>query len=691
MQKILLGAASITLLTQPLFGASQSKITTIGNKTTVNYDEAKRTHLITTTAIKDKNAFNAFKDFTLHSNEIANLKFPDNTNNLINFVKNKIDIQGTLNAVRNNKIGGNLYFLSSEGLILGKGGVINAGAFYAMTPTKGFMDKFIPTDNTLNLNGVDKEISYIVDRKISDYNSAYTYGVNINPLGEIIIEGKINALNGIGLYSGGKDSEDTSKNGLVIKSGAQLKTIARDELSTFVNLDGIDLPEADDIVTKEGNIELVSVQNNTHHTSSIGKYATGYSSFSPASASANIEMSGSIYGRNEIKLTSYASNGSVHWISENGNRSFDNAAKISDVYSSVTVDGTVIGKNGVSVKALSESDIQLDKMNVTSMLLELAGQAFFPFPLNIDANVVKSNTNSYVNITKAALLQSDKSVSVNSITKSTSIAGADTSLIVLDKAADSKFNWLPEVSSTVVISEASSKVDFNGTAYSYLNKNDKLGTKAISLLSQSDNTLQSTSTAVSMDSHSALDAAITVGKFSNKALMNIGKQARFLTPQMVEIDVIANNKNNISAKTSIGNTAYAAPAVAVSIFDSEATANYEGNFTSNIQVGSFTFRVIDNILSDKLNASSGIAPLSPLDEEYHRVVKKTLEGIYSKFKINTTIANNLPDEKLAKFSVAGALAYGGGKHSATLNFKPGSKLVTTGDLIIKAGLNVEDT
>ena len=104
----------------------------------------KKTHTITTTLTKGEKAFNAFKDFTLHSNEIANLQFPNSTKNLLNFLKNKIDVQGTLNAVKNNKIGGNLYFLSSEGLILGKGGVINAGAFYAMTPTKGFMDKFIP-------------------------------------------------------------------------------------------------------------------------------------------------------------------------------------------------------------------------------------------------------------------------------------------------------------------------------------------------------------------------------------------------------------------------------------------------------------------------------------------------------------------------------------------------------------------
>ena len=133
IQKILLSVTGITMLASPLFGASQSKITALGSQTKINYDEAKKTHTITTSLTKGENAFNAFKDFTLHSNEIANLQLPNGSKNLLNFVRNKIDIQGTLNAVKNNKIGGNLYFLSSEGLIVGKGGVINAGAFYAMT------------------------------------------------------------------------------------------------------------------------------------------------------------------------------------------------------------------------------------------------------------------------------------------------------------------------------------------------------------------------------------------------------------------------------------------------------------------------------------------------------------------------------------------------------------------------------
>ena len=46
----------------------------------------------------------------------------------------RIDINGTLNAIRNKQIGGNLFFLSPGGMAVGKGGVINTGALYMMAP-----------------------------------------------------------------------------------------------------------------------------------------------------------------------------------------------------------------------------------------------------------------------------------------------------------------------------------------------------------------------------------------------------------------------------------------------------------------------------------------------------------------------------------------------------------------------------
>ena len=113
-----------------------------------------------------------------------------------------------------------------------------------MTPTKGFMEKFIGKDS-LHYESLDNEIDYILNRKISNYNAAYDYGVTINPYGEIIIEGKINTINGIGLYAGGvgenkDENEEVYKNGLIITNTASLNTFTKDQLSSFVNLDGID-------------------------------------------------------------------------------------------------------------------------------------------------------------------------------------------------------------------------------------------------------------------------------------------------------------------------------------------------------------------------------------------------------------------------------------------------------------------
>ena len=347
LQKIILSAAGITMLAQPLFAGSSSSITNLGSQTKIDYDEGTKTHTITTDKVIGKNAFNAFKTFTLSSNEIANLKFPDNTENLLNFVKSNIDIQGTLNAVKNNRIGGNLYFLSSEGLILGKGGVINAGAFYAMTPTKGFMDKFIGKDNKLNLSRVDNEIEYITSRTISNYNERYDYGVTINPYGEITIEGKINTINGIGLYAGGRgeveeNGKKVTKNGLKIANTAVLNTLDKNDLSSFVNLKGIDLPQATDIVADEGGIELVSVQDNTHQDSKIFEYLSGYTSFSTADAFAKIESDGVINSRNNVDVTAYASNGHVSWIKTDDSgeiirSEFEQVANIASVSSLVSI------------------------------------------------------------------------------------------------------------------------------------------------------------------------------------------------------------------------------------------------------------------------------------------------------------------------------------------------------------------
>ena len=65
----------------------------------------------------------------------AGTKTDNNHANLVNVVNSKIDIDGTVNAIRNNRIGGNLYFLSSDGMAVSSGGVIARLAQHALAVT----------------------------------------------------------------------------------------------------------------------------------------------------------------------------------------------------------------------------------------------------------------------------------------------------------------------------------------------------------------------------------------------------------------------------------------------------------------------------------------------------------------------------------------------------------------------------
>ena len=76
--------------------------------------------------VKDGNALNNFNDFALKQHDVANLHMGE-ANHQINVVKNKIDIDGVVNAIKDNKIGGDVYFFSNAGIAVGANGVFNVG------------------------------------------------------------------------------------------------------------------------------------------------------------------------------------------------------------------------------------------------------------------------------------------------------------------------------------------------------------------------------------------------------------------------------------------------------------------------------------------------------------------------------------------------------------------------------------
>ena len=84
--------------------------------------------------VKDGNALNKFDKFGIKQHDVANLHMEE-ANHQINVVKNKIDIDGVVNAIKDNKIGGDVYFFSNAGIAVGSHGVFNVGRLTLGTNT----------------------------------------------------------------------------------------------------------------------------------------------------------------------------------------------------------------------------------------------------------------------------------------------------------------------------------------------------------------------------------------------------------------------------------------------------------------------------------------------------------------------------------------------------------------------------
>lgn len=109
--------ADVTVSDQKHYG-NTVKVTDIANSGK-QYD-------ITNQQVKDGNALNKFNDFGIKQHDVANLHMGE-ANHQINVVKNKIDIDGVVNAIKDNKIGGDVYFFSNAGIAVGANGVFNVG------------------------------------------------------------------------------------------------------------------------------------------------------------------------------------------------------------------------------------------------------------------------------------------------------------------------------------------------------------------------------------------------------------------------------------------------------------------------------------------------------------------------------------------------------------------------------------
>lgn len=190
---------------------------------------------VTTSTIRGSNAFNSFSKFDVYQGNVVNLHVPGAALNLLNLVHGQASsIDGILNAYKNGRIGGNVFFANPYGFLVGAPGVINVGALTVMTPTRAFMDSFFLAP------GVPSEVSA---------SMILNGTAPIDRDGLISIRGRINASGNIRLNGGN-----------VINSGSITTNAAspgnEPEFSALVNTEG--LQSGGVIVAENGSIRILS-------------------------------------------------------------------------------------------------------------------------------------------------------------------------------------------------------------------------------------------------------------------------------------------------------------------------------------------------------------------------------------------------------------------------------------------------
>ena len=99
---------------------------------------------VTTRTVHGKSGFNSFHRFNIGNGQTVNLHLPQGTANLLNLVQGeRSQLDGVLNAYKDGRIGGNVFFLNPLGVVVGAGGTLNVGNLTLATPTQPFMSRLM--------------------------------------------------------------------------------------------------------------------------------------------------------------------------------------------------------------------------------------------------------------------------------------------------------------------------------------------------------------------------------------------------------------------------------------------------------------------------------------------------------------------------------------------------------------------
>lgn len=606
-QKIVSAVTAIGFVMQPV-AALASTITRTDGGPAVNFNNNGVADIFASQVVNKNVAINKFAEFKLDANNIANMYFgvdkDGNAGNLVNFVDSRIDINGTVNAIQNKKIGGNLFFFSSDGMAVGKSGVINAGALYVATPTSTKFDEYKKLDTEDQFNTIIKDEGFAK--------------IPINASGTISVLGKVNAVNAVNMRAAkigvGKNVSENAIGDVAAgatATGASISTGVTGvvNIKDIVNVEGVN---TDTLLIAEktgsGNIVLAAYNNynDNYSVKDDFKNIAGES----VNAEVTIAQDAEVKATGNAKLSAQALNNVVVEKSDQYKENYTPSTttnshlygQIVTTNATVNVDGTVeatqvdITADAVNRYVSAESSV-LNTHNITSNIMgALTG--------NVDASYAVLNSNAEVNVGQSAeinakgsdtkIVDSDgkeviqPALNIQANSRMEAGAGASTALLKAMNVGGS--NIIPAAAVTYSETHNEAAVKINGELKSH---------DGTSVTAFADSKVNSEAKATTMDvseNPNTLNVALNITTGDNKSSVTIGKTAK-MTELQNDVNIEAKSVNSVltKAEVSTGEKAVIATAINVTDYDSKANVNINGNVSS--KDGSLSVNA-ENVLTD---------------------------------------------------------------------------------------------
>lgn len=608
-----------SLLTLPLTAVAEAldhAITVDPNwtGTTITSSQNNLHHDISTTHINGSVAANKFTKFQVGEKHLVDMHLPTNTNHLVNFVDNKISVNGTVNALKGSKVGGNLYFVSPQGMIVGKTGVINAGSLTAVITTDDAYKKYSElSDKKLPLGLGQKE-----EEALATLQKMQQGEVPLNPAGVITVKGSINTGNRITLAA----------SQIHLESGAKLSNLETDFKDLVHIKEGQNLVTqssvSDTMVTREaadgsGDILLLA-RSDSSATGSIAGSVTKQK----VQATVKVANGASVKSRGNVKVSSMAGNG-VYDIDktlrpsgydqltaeekakkdrEVGHFVSDGKHKLLDVSSEVTIDGVITVAKDLDVSSVAENRLVKSSTTMadlsTGLTLEILGTAT---PFNEAVYYADLKTSSLISIGNEAGLSADQNLSLDSVADTKLEAGTSTSLFNLFNTESTQ--KVPSIAAIVALADSSSTVNVAGSL--------KAG-KDLTITSADDLTVEASATAATKESK-AVQTSVLVAKLKGTSDINVQSSALLdIVKDAGKVEISSNQNSSVKTESSIvvQNGSYGGLAFNYTELDTHSNVLLNTGFTNEALEASVTAKNVTEDLTIKADNAVGASGMSKL-------------------------------------------------------------------------------